>query len=387
MSLFLSKLISYLFVAQSAIGLLYFVFYSTLFHNDTLCTLCLRILIGFYYVFLGIILIARLNTDKNISKQIDLFIAFFVLTLYSLLYSPIISFREYSVIIFCATANFAIMIAAQIGYYSRAFSNIMKVLLFLYILLFIVLSIKMPQYSVTNSLTLGFNNPNETGAYFLLLISCSFISLYKHKSKSSKIILFCTAAILLYYLSLTKSRTSFFLSTSIFLYYILPINIKHEKIFLITCFLVPVFFYYFYQYLYNKDFFSDLTLLDRDFFTGRTSVFVDERVTFSMLGSFSVGGLNIYSSIINSFGLLGCFVISILYYLINTNIFINTPHGTISKKNIPLFCFCCLLIHGSTETAMFRGGACFPVLIGCSAFIFLSDLNIKNSAPVQEELQ
>lgn len=232
-------------------------------------------------------------------------------------------------------------------------------------------------------LTLGYQNPNETGMMLLVPFIIMLCAFSDSKTILKKAIFGIPTIHLFYMILETQSRTCILLSIFIFLSYICPKLFRISKGWVILSLALPVLTMIF-QIMF-PDFFENLMILGETADTGRINLWVAFEQTTSgftwLVGNIGLyGGANMhnsYLSIIASYGIIVC----ILFVIFLGNAFFSYCCGMkqdskINSQTIAFWGMLCVIVHGCAEATFLVSGAVFA---GLASLLFVLALPMRSS--------
>ena len=127
----------------------------------------------------------------------------------------------------------------------------------------------------------------------------------------------------------------------------------------------------------------DLTILDKTVYSGRQEIFLEYGIKYTVFGNFEelFSGLNVSVGVVNTLGIVG-FIAFLVFYInfLSSPVMQNYKGKRRERRNLPLLCFCAIMIHGCVETVLFTGGSVFAGVIGCIIAVI-----ICNNQDVQQK--
>ncbi len=361
------NVMDWLFIAVCCCNMGIFLFSSDMFYNFGLFSLSARLFI--ILNILTFILTMFRPTDKYQTWQvlIMIFMAFFMVTSYVIrpagsLYDFVIALTGYIAVPIYA-------LAVQRVSFSDTMIKVLRVVSVIYAALFIYRGYFARTYRPnSDALTLGYTNPNTTGAYMFLICLFVLLAFDNVEKKVWRYFSYCLVALMLYPILLTQCRAAFFLTMICYVYAVFPKIYRPQKVFPAVCVVFPWFFYYLYIYLYKIGWNVDAMLLDKTIYSGRQETFLSENIVYTLLGYFSKGfaGLNSAVGVINTLGIIGFVLYAAFYICFLTAPFMQSYIGKrVNKRNLPLVCMSALMLYGCVESMMFTAGTVFAGMIGC----------------------
>ena len=344
-----------------------FVFSSDIFGNIGLFSLFARLLI---IVNLGVLLLGFLKQSSShaVKQYVTIFFMLIFGVLSYLINRPI-SLFEFIVLFagYLAVPVYAVSVPKL--KFNRNMIVWFRIISVVYALYFIYRGFFTPTYREgSGALLLGYINSNTTGAYMFLVSLFVLLSFNNAAKRIWRIFSYLIVAILLYLIIQTQCRTAFILTGLCLVYAVLPKIYRPGKLFVTVSVLSSYLFYYLYTYLYQISWNTDLTILDRTFYSGRQITFLEIGLKYSLFGDFKelFGGLNVSLGVLNTLGIIG-FVLFLIFYttFLFSPIMQNYKGKRREKRNLPLICFCAIMFHGCVETVLFTGGSVFAGVIGC----------------------
>jgi len=176
---------------------------------------------------------------------------------------------------------------------------------------------------VSDLLTLGFSNPNQTGIVLCNLIGNLLILIKFSKNKFVKTIYSISIIILCYFLFLCDARTSIFTTFFILGYYIFFRRRNNKSrphyVMIFLIFISSLIFLYIYLYMYNNEIWADLEIFGKKLFSGREQIYSREfeRWTNTWFGDMNRFYFrNSHNAMLTI--LINTGVIGLLFYIIHT---------------------------------------------------------------------
>ena len=263
------------------------------------------------------------------------------------------------------------------------------------VLLFCAFAIILSVYSVSplshmfdgrsvNALAMNFSNPNFTGelllcTVFVLIIGAKCTTL-KHRKVIWVLVFYC-----LFMCYQTLSRTSFFTSLLFVIYALfLESRIKVRKTVILLFLIIPFAWVFVYIALADSSL-SGMTLLGRDIYTGRDSMYLGYlsgmmsnplSIIMGDMARYTIGNAhNGPMSLLTSFGV----VVTVgFYFCLYRCLARYTGKEETTLTRLSLASILCIMLHSSTEGALVLGGA-------LSSVIFFVLLGMLNSSVTNEK--
>lgn len=375
---------SLLFYIIGALNFIYLFVSSGNFFNGAAYSLVAQVLLIANTVPLVIALLAK---GKSISfwKKFGLLLLMAAVGVISFLAVKIGSAYDYFV-------NFAGYLAIPIymavipeAQFKSGVKNWFQCMSVLYTVLFLFNGIVRPILRENaTALTMGYTNPNRTGLYLLMTVVLTVIAFVDEQGKVKRMVSLIAELSLIYLIILTQCRTAFLLSVLLVLYVWLPKAPTIKRKWINMSVIFPLVFIGMYMWLYNIGLLRDMTILDRDVYTGREELFAQQLQGISLLGNSFVGfdGLNVPLAVLSFGGVIGLALFYWCLYNFTAGDFllVSAQRGA---KNIPAACFIAILLHGCTERSLFTGGAIYASMVGCILML----IGIYNSQHSQRTLE
>lgn len=224
-------------------------------------------------------------------------------------------------------------------------------------------------------LTLGYNNPNETGMYLLICFIVILSATMFYEKKFIKVFLWLNMVYLLYLINQTNSRTC--LLVALFVLVVTFTRKKIKKWHIITIMLVP--FIFMILNLVYTEWISEIIILGNSAESGRNHIY--EYYLANLNGiSFLIGDFssyrfsnthNAYISILATVGLLG-FLPFFLFF--QTTLFWIKEHCLGQKsQQVAFIGLIGIIIHSSAEAAFLVSGLIFASSVGILYLLTLPD--------------
>lgn len=282
---------------------------------------------------------------------------------------------------FIAYLMFGSMISAWIVYPfidDNVFNNAYKYSFILQALLLVYFSLQSFAYVLvedgivltSESLTLGFNNPNLASIILFCVFDAILMYFNEEHRYFVKICLFLLLLLLFYFIILTDCRITLFMSivlfVSFFLAYIKSFGlIMKKKIVTIAILVFPIIFCIMYLYLYDIPRFRDMEFLGKPLFSGREILYVDffrtlsENPLIGLCGKYKFANAhNGMLTILLNTGYVGLFSYLIYIYK-NLRVLSNRINTT--SDVLPFIAIVAIFVNSSVESAMLVGGNLFYV--------------------------
>ncbi len=233
---------------------------------------------------------------------------------------------------------------------------------------------------VLDELTLGYQNPNQTGMY---LLTCFFILLSAtayFKKRSKKRLFMIAAAIVASLIIGTRSRACIIFVIIYVIYYLFFSRrlSRSTRLFITKCaFMAPIIMFIFI--LFFQEAADSLLILGEEFDTGRVSiyqrVFRNYNIVDFILGDFSryLFG-NLHNAYLSVFATAGFFTM-VFYIVYLRNKFLEIQKSAKHRhQSLAFFGLTLLVVHMSVEAAFFTAGSVYAISVICLAWIS-SDLH------------
>ena len=219
---------------------------------------------------------------------------------------------------------------------------------------------------VSEELTLGFSNPNQTGIIIFSTLAILLILMRRcWISKWQKIILWVQIIALSILLILTDARTSMLGYLFFWLFYIKKGKQKIHSFLsdAIICF--PIVFVYLYDAL-SKTYLQNLTFLGKKLFSGRQRVFEEvlSMHTNKLFGNLSYFGFeNSHNALLTI--LVNTGIVGLTFYLVFTITSFNSLSRSCKENSrfMSMIAVLALFIMGCAEAAVLTGGTIYYVYI------------------------
>ncbi len=376
------KIPDYIFIALSILNIGIFVFSSDIFGNIGLFSLFARMLI---IVNVAVLLLGFLKQSSShaVKQYITIFFMFLFGVLSYLICRPI-SLFDFVVLFagYLAVPVYAVSVPKL-----KFNSNLIvwfRLISVVYAFYFIYRGFFTPTYREgTGALLMGYINSNTTGAYMFLVSLFVLLSFNNAAKRIWRIFSYLIVTLLLYLIIQTQCRTAFILTSVCLIYAVLPKIYRPGKIFAAISVVSSFLFYYIYIYLYQMRWNIDLTILDKTVYSGRQEIFLEYGIKYTVFGNFEelFSGLNVSVGVVNTLGIVG-FIAFLVFYInfLSSPVMQNYKGKRRERRNLPLLCFCAIMIHGCVETVLFTGGSVFAGVIGCIIAVI-----ICNNQDVQQK--
>lgn len=221
----------------------------------------------------------------------------------------------------------------------------------------------------SDALTLGFNNPNETGMLLYLVITILISILITHK-KPIRFVVGGIAVFLIYLLIQTGCRTSLFSLIIVIIAYLfrkVTVSLVLKKRILLVLLLMPLLFSYLYPLLALRYGSLDYEILGKPLFSGREILFVEGFSHF--ISNPIIGDINFFKfenafngflSVMFNTGIVG--ILFYLYFLIKTSVSLSRNICT-SSQYFAFLSLLGVLFVACSESAILTGGSQWYVLL------------------------
>ena len=217
------------------------------------------------------------------------------------------------------------------------------------------------------SLTLGYDNPNQTAIFLLFNIIILIAACNYYGNKLMKLFLFIMSLYLSYLIYLTESRACFIVLILFFVFNFKKTHFGIPKIAVFFITLTPILFMIIYTGLYINGFFLDFELMGKPFYTNREvmimSVLEDlkNHMLLGKLGEYRFSNThNGVLSIIASLGLVGLG----LYYLYLLRILFRASQRLKNKTALIAFCgILMIFVQSSAESALMISGSIYGAAV------------------------
>ena len=303
-------------------------------------------------------------------KRLVILLALSVILVFSaLLSSTSISFRVHILgILGFLEMLFAIYIVDKVEHNDTTETFVFRVNVVI-ALVFTVLSRTSYAYDseIIGSLSLGYANPNATAIYLLMNISLLILYSVRIRKGHLKLLVYAICTYLLYLINETGSRTCLVASVLIIAYILIAPKWKISKKLLPIFMLIPLAFLFFYAEMYKTGKYTDLIILDKEFYSGREGYFVkmlDNLKDYWLVGDV---GQHPFENMHNGpLALMsGCGVIGYLLYLQFTgNTIRHYYQGKVTHtQTVALIVIFAAFIHSCSEAALVVGGANYSILM------------------------
>lgn len=237
--------------------------------------------------------------------------------------------------------------------------------------------------TVSNELTLGFSNPNQTGIILFSTIAILTIVLMYEKKQIKRVITIIVIAALVYLLFLTKARTSI-LMLAVLAYALLSKKVAKKHIVLSDFVIIsPIIFVYVYMGLADTQL-SNLEILGKKLFSGRQRVFREALDSFTdkFFGNLTYFNFqNSHNALLTILVNIG--VIGLVLYLVFTIFSFNRFYNNCKGKNqiVVSLIILALFIMGYAEAAVLTGGT---IYFNSMFFILLLGNAIDDEKSIKE---
>lgn len=310
------------------------------------------------------------KTDIFNGNRLIILLALSVTLVFSvLLSSTSISFRVHIIgILGFLEMLFAIYIIDRVDYTEATEAFVFRVNVVI-AFVFILFSRTSFAYSdeIIGSLSLGYANPNATAIYLLMNIALLMLYTVRIKKLIPRLFVYALCSYLFYLLHETNSRTCLIAAVLIVAHILIAPKWKLPKILLPIFMLIPLAFLFFYAEMYKTGKYADLTILGKDFYSGREGYFVkmlDNLKAYWLVGDV---GQHPFENMHNGpLALLSsCGVLGYLLYLQFTGSTIRHYYqGKVTHtQTVALIVIFAAFIHSCSEAALVVGGANYSIVM------------------------
>ena len=189
--------------------------------------------------------------------------------------------------------------------------------------------------NVSEELTLGFDNPNQTGIILYATV-CNMLILFRlNINKILKFLYLPIMAALIYFLVLTKARVSLLSMIFIIVYYVVVYvlsymrtnkkwQIKPHSSLIFLLIISSLIFVFVYMYMYKNNIFTNVKIMDKELFSGREHLYQNalNRWENKLIGNIEVFSLqNSHNGLLTV--LINTGVIGLILYVIHAFINLN----------------------------------------------------------------
>ena len=223
-----------------------------------------------------------------------------------------------------------------------------------------ILRIKNVSY-IVESLTLGYNNPNETAMYLFVCFSVLLLMFFDVQKALFKFVLLVDLLYIASMIYRTESRT---MIVSMIAMVVLTFLFRNKSVpspLVTFSFVVPLLFIFVLQM------YGDLVLLGERIETGRLDIFsrVTEKMTMMkfFIGDYNIKFENLHNLYVSVFGTIGIIgVFTFVLFLIQKVKY--ALKNAISKVNrIAVIAIIMLIVSSSTEAAVFTAGSAYAASV------------------------
>lgn len=344
-----------------------------------------RILVSFVFLIGTVYAISTITYNK--SDQIStLFLLLVILTIVSVIVSGINNLVSHFVSYMCFLMLPAYLIAySNIGFLGKA-RNIIFFSNFVYTILFFALSrsplahIGYTEYGIgtyiSNDLTLGYGNPNETAIYLLVSFIIMFAGIH-YKTGMIKLIYFLFTCVLGYLIIQTHCRAGIFLTAiCVILKLIRPffqVGTRTIRIVVLLPIIIAV------LVVINPDIFRQIMILGEAAETGRYAIY-DSYVRGITLKSILVGDYasyatsNLHNSFLTVFSMFGLPATIVYFRFLDRSINMYLPRIEDSVSYIGLIGVLCLILHGIAEGTLLVAGTVYAGLFSLLILLMIPEV-------------
>ena len=303
-------------------------------------------------------------------KRLIILLALSIILVFSaLLSSTSISFSVHIIgILGFLEMLFAIFIIDKVDYTDTTESFVFWVNVAI-ALVFVLFSRTSFAYSdeIIGSLSLGYANPNATAIYLLMNIALLMLYTVRIQKLIPKLFVYVLCTYLLYLLYETNSRTCLVAAVLIVAYILIAPKWKLPRILLPIFMLIPLAFLFFYAEMYKTGKYTDLTILGKEFYSGREGYFV--KMLANLKAYWLVGDVgqhpfeNMHNGPLTL--LSGCGVIGYILYLLFTSSTIRHYYReeVSHTQTVALIVILAAFIHSCSEAALVVGGANYSIVM------------------------
>ncbi len=342
-------------------------------HNNVMVSLATRTLL------FSVLLTGSCSFLSSITSRVDAWAALYVGLLFSSVMLGLLNgvdvYTGKLVNVICFYMLPIYMISSRLVVNVSRIKKVIYAFSFLYTLVFIYLYLSGYAYVAYNSygqfvsedLTLGYDNPNETAMYLLVCYMIMLVAFVQEQNKSYRACIGILAAVLLFFILLAGSRMSIILVlifTLAFLFKLYErIGRKIQNIVVLLPFASIILMLIF------PDFFAELTILGEAADTGRYGLYInalDSLTFFSFLGGNlkTYAGHNLHNSYLTIIITYGVIVFCFYFALLKTTL--SRLAKQISSKPCALAHVAVLVIvlHGMAEGTFLVAGTVYAGLVG-----------------------
>lgn len=303
-------------------------------------------------------------------KRLIILLALSIILVFSaLLSSTSISFSVHIIgILGFLEMLFAIFIIDKVDYTDTTESFVFWVNVAI-ALVFVLFSRTSFAYSdeIIGSLSLGYANPNATAIYLLMNIALLMLYTVRIQKLIPKLFVYALCTYLLYLLYETHSRTCLVAAVLIVAYILVAPKWKLPKILLPIFMLIPLVFLFFYAEMYKTGKYTDLTILGKEFYSGREGYFVkmlDNLKAYWLVGDVGQHPFeNMHNgplALLSSGGVIGY----LLYLQFTGNTIRHYYQGKVTHtQTVALIVIFAAFIHSCSEAALVVGGANYSIVM------------------------
>lgn len=227
---------------------------------------------------------------------------------------------------------------------------------------------------IAGALYLGYSNPNVTAIF--LLLNLAFLAIYFEKEQKPiiKFLIFAIGAFLIYLIYETDSRTCIIAALAIVVYRFFVPKWHLPKWMILLFELLPLFFVFFYMNMYLQGTYSGETFMDKEFFSGRESFYVEKMEELREI--LFVGDFGEYKwenahngplTILLNAGILGY----VLHFWFTTQTMLHY-HARMKtyRQTMALIVLFVIFVHASAEAPLYVSGSQYSILLATVYWIF-----------------
>lgn len=226
------------------------------------------------------------------------------------------------------------------------------------------------------SITLGYNNPNEVGMYLMLNFFILLSALFHYKKKNQKVICVIALCIVTFLISKSDARSVIVLSVlvSAFTFLLRALRLSRKKLFVIFC--IPLAFALAIVLIPEL---GDLNFLNESLANGRAlmvEVFLKEMTVVSFLfGNYSGYAFsNMHNSFVSIFATIGFFATLAYWSVLFVAYSGICKLGAKTKEKMVLqLGLLAVIVHGAVESSFLVGGSVYAASVFLLAYLVNSE--------------
>jgi len=219
----------------------------------------------------------------------------------------------------------------------------------------------------SHTLTLGFDNSNETGMCLLLCIFALGSAFFFYKKRGIKILLFLVTCYLVYLLFETESRTCIIVLVAVFVCWYFDRNKSPKKSKILFLMLVPV--VYLFIVSASLEIAKNWSVMGEGISTGREYIYMD---SFKMLNgmSFLIGDFqtfffqNLHNGYLSIFMTAGVFCFTAFMALLYRLFYKLRKSAKTHSETLAWWGLMGIILHSSAEAAFLTSGVMFASFMG-----------------------